>query len=338
MQPFRLFAATGDAVARIDCDGSDMCNVELSMEGSGAHCVAVDPRDPNRVYVGTFDDGVYRSLDAGESWGQVSEGIPHKRVLSISISPSHQENGKFVVYAGTEPSNLYCSQDDGGTWQEFSRLPELPSAPGWSFPPRPYTSHVRWIAPHYQDPDLIFVGIELGGVMRSTDGGENWEDRKANAYHDSHAVLTHPADSGRVYLAAGGGVSLSTDAGDTWRKVDDGMDRHYAWALAVDPSDPDLWYVSASHGAGYAHRGNGDARGQIYRRRGDEPWQALTLDGSQETPYMPYALVALRGASGTIVAGFQNGEIMYSDDSGDSWHSFGVLTPELLALSEASYS
>ena len=336
MQPTRLFAATGDAVARIDFNNGSNPDVYQTLERSGAMCVAVDPQDPNRVYVGTFDDGVYRSLDAGETWEQVSDGIPHKRVLSISISPSHRANGKSVVYAGTEPSHLYRSEDDGKSWREFPRLPELPSAPSWSFPPRPYTSHVRWIAPHHQDPDLLFAGIELGGVMRSTDGGETWEDRKPGSYHDSHAVLTHPVDPTKIYEAAGGGVSMSSDAGNSWHQIDDGMDRHYVWALAIDPSDPELWYVSASHSASYAHRNTGDARGQIYRRHGSEPWQALTVNGTAELPYMPYVLLTPRDSPQSIVAGFQHGEIMYSDDTGNSWRSFGVLTSGLLSLAEAS--
>ena len=65
----------------------------------------------------------------------------------------------------------------------------------------------RPIAPDRHDPELLFVGIELGGVMRSTDGGLSWEDRKPNSQHDAHAVLTHPSAAGRVYEAAGGGVA-----------------------------------------------------------------------------------------------------------------------------------
>ena len=51
-----------------------------------------------------------------------------------------------AVYAGTEPSALYRSDDGGETWHELESLLELPSRPTWSFPPRPWTSHVRWIA------------------------------------------------------------------------------------------------------------------------------------------------------------------------------------------------
>ena len=249
MRSIRLFAATGDAVARIDTADVHRFDVALSLAGSGAQCVAVDPGDPNRVYAGTFDRGLFRSRDGGETWEQAGDPIPHARVLSVAFAPARRVNGLTAIYAGTEPSNLYRSEDDGRTWETFPRLTELPSTPTWSFPPRPWTSHVRWIAAHPADPETIYAGIELGGVMRSRDGGATWEDRKPGSQHDSHALATHPAAVDRVYEAAGGGIALSEDAGATWRPVDDGTDRHYTWGLAVDAGDPDLWYVSATYGA-----------------------------------------------------------------------------------------
>lgn len=335
MQPIRLFATTGGYVVRIDSSDGERFETTVMLHQSQAQSLAVDPANPDRVYVGTFDDGVYRTLNGGETWEQVGGGIPHKRVLSMAISPSHTTNGVNAVFAGTEPSNLYRSEDDGATWQEFSELPKLPSSPGWSFPPRPWTSHVRWIAPHYDDPELLFVGIELGGVMRSTDGGLTWEDRKPHSYHDSHVVLTHPAAPGRVYEAAGGGIAMSSDAGASWQEADDGMDRHYGWGLAVDPADPNLWYVSASHSARYAHGRNGNAEGHLYRKRGDTSWELLTLDQPNPHPYMPYALVTPREQPGSLIVGMHNGQILRSDDAGDSWRTLDVNVNEILALAEA---
>lgn len=332
MRPFRLFATTGSAVVRLDVHDAGVTTA-TSLDGSGAQCIAVDPADPDRVFVGTFDAGVYRSRDAGQTWVRVSRDLPHKRVLSVAVSPSRRMDNLQSIYAGTEPSNLYRSDDDGETWQEMPTLTTLPSAPSWSFPPRPWTSHVRWIAPHHDDPDLLFVGIELGGVMRTTDNGETWEDRKPGSYHDSHAVLTHPLAPDRVYEAAGGGVALSDDAGATWREMDEGMDRHYVWGLAVDSADPDLWYVSASYSARDAHHTNGQARARIYRKRADAPWEPLDslLD---PLPSMPYALLALHGRPGALVAGMHDGEIYLTEDAGDTWTTLDVRLPSLLALSE----
>jgi hypothetical protein len=64
-------------------------------------------------------------------------------VYSLAVSPVDG-----AIYAGTEPSALFRSDDGGRTWRELRALLDLPSSPTWSFPPRPWTSHVRWIPPN----------------------------------------------------------------------------------------------------------------------------------------------------------------------------------------------
>lgn len=327
-----LYAATGSDVMRLARSKGQGWTVETLVAGIGAQCLAIDLLNPDHLYTGTFDNGLYRSHDGGRSWNPAGAGIPHGRVLSVAVSPSHRANGFGAVLAGTEPSSIYRSLDGGATWQDMPALRELPSAPSWSFPPRPWTSHVRWIAPGWDDPDLLFAGIELGGVMRSTDGGRTWEDRKPHSYHDSHAVLTHPKAPNRVYEAAGGGVALSDDRGATWRELDDGMDRHYAWGLAVDGDDPDLWYVSATHNARYAHGDRASAEAVIYRRRGDRPWEALTGGLAQPLPVMPYALVAPPDRPGELYAGLRDGAIWHTADAGESWQELNVRLPAILGL------
>lgn len=124
--PARIHVATGDAMARISLADGRAADVELSLRGSGAKCVAVDPREPRRIYAGTFDDGVYVSDDGGESWRESSSGLDDRRVLALAVSRSHQQHGTSIVYAGTEPSNLYRSEDAGESWQRLPALRELP--------------------------------------------------------------------------------------------------------------------------------------------------------------------------------------------------------------------
>ncbi len=332
-----LFAATDQDVARIEVRDGALVGTSPSLTGVGAMCVAADPNDPNRLLVGTFDRGPFLTEDGGGSWRPVGDGIPHPRILSVAISPCDRVNGKSVLYAGSEPSNLYRSEDDGETWRDFPALPALPSASNWSFPPRPWTHHVRWIALHPTDPRTIYVGIELGGVMTTRDGGATWEDRKPGAQPDAHALATHPAAPDRVYEAAGGGVAISDDDGRTWRGRDAGMDRHYAWGLAIDAADPNLWYVSASTGPRAAHNPAGDAQAVIYRARGDAPWDALGGDGSGIPAIQrsfPYALVAPRARPNAIVAGLANGSLLVSDDSGDSWRTIETGLPHIGAMAE----
>jgi photosystem II stability/assembly factor-like uncharacterized protein len=322
----RLYAATGDAIARLDEDDGSW-TVALSLPGSGAQCLAVDPTDADVAYAGLRQHGVRRTSDGGRTWTDCELSQP--AVFSLAVSAADG-----AVYAGCEPSALFRSDDGGGSWRELDALLDLPSRPTWSFPPRPWTSHVRWIAPSPHDCDVLLAGIELGGLMRSTDGGRTWDDHRPGAQRDVHSLAWHPAAPGRAYEAGGGGSARSTDWGDTWQPADDGRDRHYTWSVTVDHDDPALWFVSASSGPFAAHRGH-DPEARVYRRHGSEPWRAL--DGGLPEPLhaMAYALVA---APGRLFVGLADGQVWESADRGDTWTRLelrGDALVELHALAHA---
>jgi photosystem II stability/assembly factor-like uncharacterized protein len=308
----RLYAATGDAILRLDELG-DRWTAERSLDGSGAQCLAVDPRNPDVLYAGLREHGVRRSADGGRSWADCA--LPEPAVFSLAVSAADG-----AVYAGTEPSRLFRSTDGGASWGALDGLLDLASRPTWSFPPRPWTSHVRWVAPSPHDAGLLLAGIELGGLMRSTDGGARWEDHRPGAQRDVHQLAWHPRARGRAYEAGGGGAAFSVDAGETWRPADDGRDRHYTWSLAVDPNDPELWYVSASTGPFAAH-GGGDPQARIYRRRGDEPWHVLSGGLPEPLPAMACTLVA---GDGRLFAGLADGRLWESGDRGDTWRECAI--------------
>jgi photosystem II stability/assembly factor-like uncharacterized protein len=321
----RLYASTGDAIARLD-ENNGAWTVTTWLRGSGAQCLAVDPRDADIVYAGLRDGGVRRTSDGGRSW--VDCELPAPGVFSVAVSAVDG-----AVYAGTEPSALFRSGDAGEHWRELTALLELPSRPAWSFPPRPWTSHVRWIAPNPHDADLLLVGIELGGLMRTIDGGASWQDHRPGAQRDVHSLTWHPRAEGRAYEAGGGGAAWSDDGGETWSAADAGRDRHYTWALAVEPDDPDAWYVSASTGPFAAH-GGADPQAHIYAWRGSA-WHVLAGGLPEPMPAMPYALVATQGR---LFAGLADGQVWESTDRGESWHACAVEGDALTRLNALAYA
>jgi photosystem II stability/assembly factor-like uncharacterized protein len=318
-----LLAATGDSVARLtERDGH--WEVELALLRSGAQCVCVDPNAPQTVLAGCRGGGAYVSGDGGRTWRDAD--LPAPDVFSVAIGAV---DGAF--YAGCEPSQLFRSDERGRAWRELSALRELPSAPTWSFPPRPWTSHVRWIAPSPHDAGVLLAGIELGGLMRSTDGGESWSDHRPGAQRDVHSLAWHPRVPGRAYEAGGGGAAWSSDGGETWQAADEGRDRHYCWAVAVDPDDPECWYVSASTGPFAAH-GRRDADAFVYRGDSARAWRPL--DGGLSGPLasMPYALAVV---DGVLFAGLADGTVYASADRGESWRRLelrGDELPRVIAL------
>jgi photosystem II stability/assembly factor-like uncharacterized protein len=318
----RLYLATGDGFVRVaDAESGDQG--EETLVGSGAQCLAVDPRDPDVVYVGCRGSGVARTSDGGRSWEPAAE-LPERDVFAVAVSAADG-----TLYAGTEPSRLFRSRDGGESFEELTALQDIPSRPRWSFPPRPWTSHVRWIAPDPHDADRLLVGIELGGLMYSDDGGATFSDHRPGAQPDVHALAWHPTAEGRAYEAGGGGASWSHDAGRSWEPADAGRDDRYVWGLALDPDDPDRWYVSAAPGPGAAH-GDGPAGARLYRWEGEGPWRQLT----EPLDAMPYALAAMR--DGTVFAGLSDGSVLRSVDRGESWDELRPLgTKSIVALAPA---
>ena len=134
--------------------------------------------------------------------------------------------------------------------------------------------------------------------------------------------------------AGGGGAAWSEDGGATWRPADEGRDRNYTWALAVDPTDPDRWYISASTGPFQAH-GSGAAEAHLYRWQGEGPWERLTGGLPETFESMPYALSA---ADGAVFAGLADGALLRTDDRGESWAAValdGAAPDAILALAPA---
>ncbi|MBV9820022.1 MAG: hypothetical protein JOZ07_16950 [Solirubrobacterales bacterium] len=291
-----------------------------ALDGAGAQCLAVDPGDAETVYVGCRGGGLVRTRDGGESWEELD--LPERDVFSVAVSPADG-----AVYAGTEPSRLFRSRDGVSRFEELTALQDIPSRPRWSFPPRPWTSHVRWIAPDPHDGARLLVGIELGGLMCSEDDGATFTDHRPGAQPDVHALAWHPSVAGRAYEAAGGGAAWSRDGGASWRAADEGRELHYVWALAVDPADPDRWFVSAAPGPGRAHGGE-RADAALYCWQGEGPWRRLT---PEPLSALPYALSATAG--GQLVAGLGDGRILRSRDGGDSWELAPVRADAILALS-----
>ena len=252
MSEVALFVCTRDRLVRLRRDGGSL-TADSALEAVGAQCVAAAGE---RVLVGTRGHGAFLSVDAGATWEPLE--LPEPDVFAVAISAADG-----ALYAGTEPSRLFVARD-GGSWAELESLQDIPSRPRWSFPPRPWTHHVRWIAPDPHHAERLLVGIELGGLMCSDDGGATFSDHRPGAKRDTHSLAWHPRAEGRAYQSAGDGAAWSRDGGRTWEAADAGRDLSYCWALTVDPADPEHWYVSAASGPRSAHRG-ADARGRLYR-------------------------------------------------------------------------
>lgn len=243
-----------------------------------------------RIYCATYDRGLWRSEDFGDTWSAL--GMPQNfftppvradslptQITALLLEPEPAEDGQHALWVGTEPSRLYRSTDGGHSFELVNAL-NLPSRKKWSFPPRPESHHVQWIT--RSTGKALHLAIEAGAVLRSIDGGAHFYDPVANtpllatvkSPVDAHVLLTHPLAPGRLYAALGDALmrkgrsyAESHDNGDTWHFLSAGLESNpYLYGMAINPADPHDIRVSAADGIGGAHRHGGST---IYRRDGD---------------------------------------------------------------------
>lgn len=222
---------------------------------TGAIDLAMDPHDPATVFAAMYQrrrtgfgfngggpgSGIYRTMDGGESWSEVTEGLPQGDKGRIGLDVFRQ-NGN-VVYAlveadarsaaqgfggggGPSESGLFRSTDRGTSWEKMSDTN-----------PRPmYYSQVR-IDP--SNSDRIYV---LGSaLMVSDDAGRTFRSDGATQIHvDHHDLWINPEDPDHLILGSDGGVSASWDGSAHWRMFDNiALGQFYT--IAHDMRDP--YYV-----------------------------------------------------------------------------------------------
>lgn len=331
-----IYFSMDDELVRLDEESG---RSEVILKGLQVVSFASDPSDTKRLYCGTYGHGLWRSVDAGDNWEPV--GVPHVRmpvqddvihsphILSLTVSAKQSEKGYSFVYAGTEPSAIYYSDDGGDTWHEYKDIQTLPSKPIWSYPPRPHTSHVRWLETSPNDPEQLFVAIEFGAFLRSLDGGNHWEDRKFNGPVDTHTFALHEKAPGRIYAAtgdgffqAGRGYAESTDAGATWKHPNEGLRNHYLYTLAVDSGNPDIVLVGAADAPWYAHVPS-RANSTIYRKEGEAPWEEVTAGLPRPEGMLISTLTAHPDQAGVFYA-LNNHGLFRSDDTGRTWRNMDI--------------
>lgn len=299
--------------------------VEQHLKGMRPESIAVDPGDPNRLYVGTSGNGLYRSGDGGRSWEPAGAGIPHSTVTAVAVQRA-PDSRPGTVFAGTEPSTLSRSEDGGASWRELSALLELPSSSRWSFPPKPETHHVRWIETDPNVTGRLYVAIEAGALVRSNDGGETWHDRVPSGPIDTHTAASHREAKGRLYSAAGDGYFESFDGGQSWSRTMDGLRHRYLVGVAVDPGDADTVVVSGAAGPSVAYRPQ-NAEAYVYRKSAGEPFE-LAMEGLPAAAGTVASRLATHPDEPHAFYAANNHGLFRSQDGGLRWEALEITWPE----------
>jgi len=220
------------------------------------------PSEPYTFYLGTAGGGIWKTEDAGKTWENISDGyLKSSSIGAIAVAPSDPN----VIYAGTgetpartvNPTHgdgVYKSTDAGKTWTQVGL---------------DNTSQIGRIRINSKNPDIVYVAAEGTpwaktadrGIYRSMDGGKTWKlilhvDDESGA-NDLSMDMTNP----RILYAAfwdhqrkpwkmvsggsGSGIWKTTDGGDHWTKLTDGLPKEMGKiGVAVSPANPErVWAI-----------------------------------------------------------------------------------------------
>ena len=271
------------------------------------------------MFAGAFHGSVQMSADGGKSWEPRGNGMTQDNVYSLA---ARHVDGQIRLFAGTEPAHLFVSDDLGVNWSEMPSLRTVPSVPKWNFPAPPHIGHVKHINFDPENPTTIYASVEVGGLLRSTDAGEHWEEFPS-LYEDVHRLMIHPNNPKFLYGVTGRGLYVSPDGGNGWEQWTRREDEigGYPDGFVFRPSDPKLILMTAAHDAPGTWRTTHFAGARISRSKdGGRTWEILRngLPDRLQASIEAFCLEEA-GDSTSIFAATTAGDIFCSNDLGDSW-------------------
>jgi photosystem II stability/assembly factor-like uncharacterized protein len=282
-------------------------------EAPAIRAIASHPERPETVYVGT-QHGLYRSTDHGGRWEKLDvpdHGLP---VWSLMFDPRDAR----VLYAGYENCEIFRSEDGGERWHQLPvsvRFPEVTVAPGANPAKR-----VLELAANPANPDEVYGAIEVGGVIRSLDAGEHWENVSHGQYLnddtvDMHGVLVSRWRPGTVFAAARAGLFSSTDQGRHWASARleplNPKGHTYCRDIREVPGDPKTLWVAA----GAAFRSD---VGALFRSNdGGLNWSRVGMGVKPKSTM--FAIVFDERQPSRMYCATSGGEVFASADGGENW-------------------
>ncbi len=308
----------GIAIIARENAGSEWRVTHRALADKHVSAIITEP-ESGLTIAGAFHGSVHVSSDNGRTWKPRSNGLTQPNVYSLATA---RINGRARLYAGTEPAHLFVSDDLGLNWSEIASLRSVPSVPQWSFPAPPHIGHVKHINFDPQNPTTIYASVEVGGLLKSTDGGQSWQEFP-ELYEDVHRLMIHPAKSDFLYAVTGRGLYVGPNGGAAWEQWTRREDEigGYPDGFVFRPSNPTLMFMTAAQDAPGTWRTSHFAGARISRSRdGGRSWEILRngLPDRMQASIEAFCLEEA-GDSFSLFAATTSGEVLSSEDGGEHW-------------------
>jgi photosystem II stability/assembly factor-like uncharacterized protein len=311
----------------------------------------------HRLYVGTIGEGLFRSLDGGQTFRRACEGMfvecDVRALVVDAADPATlylgSELGVFVsrdgaeswsqqsplggeqvwsllvqpgrILAGTCPAAIWRSQDGGQTWSP-ARTSMTRSCP------RILHTRVTTLLADPANPDTIWAGVEIDGVHVSRDGGQSFEPIGSGlSSRDIHALVGVDNGAGPSLLAStNNDLNRSDDGGRTWQPLQ--MQRTLPWQYGRGMVQKCGVPRTVLLGTGDGPPGS---EGSVARSLdGGRSWELARLPGRANSTIWTFAVHP--GDAEMIYAASVSGQVYRSADGGASWQKLAREFGEIRGL------
>lgn len=275
--------------------------------------VVFDPRNAQVIYIGTKEDGIFKTSDGAEHWEQLL--FPPLNTYGLAID---HDNGDRLYASGVynDISKIYRTDDAGKNWKEVYTEPGSGTV-------------ITALASHPEHPQVLYAGTSAGVVIKTVNGGEKWENIATLAKGPVGGVLFETGapdtvmlfvfekgmivshDGGKQwddYTEGGGAISRGSrgqrsDTGETLAPAKDSSPQKMTAAVA-DPLSPGVVYAGAKNG--------------LFRSRdGGKTWEPINIIESSKK--FPIRAIAVNPRASQEIAYAAGAAFYKSSDGGMHW-------------------
>jgi hypothetical protein len=252
--------------------------------------------DPDTVYAGVEDAGLFRSSDGGQTWQELPKLRGHESgpswqpgaggmcLHTILLDPLHQGR----MFAAISAAGAFRSDDAGQTWRPINQ------------------------------------GLQSEGIP----------DPDAEVGHCVHRLAMHPTRPDVLFMQKHWDVMRSDNGGESWREISGNLPTDFGFPIDVHAHEPDTVYVVPITSDADHYPPEGKLR--VYRSRtGGDDWEPLTAGLPQENCYVNVlrdAMAVDTLDSCGVYFGTTGGQVYASADSGDSWEPIVRDLPAVLSV------
>lgn len=293
--PYTMYCAIGNTLFHSADGGVTWLERNAGLPGAPSH-LAVDPGDAATTYASFQDGTLYKTTDAGQSWVTLPFSVPltadgEGGIWVMATDPYRPD----TVWLGTWMQGLHRSTDGGQTFAEVTSLSTVGYQSGF------------WSISFDPNQDRIFVGVSgpNDAIYYSDDGGDSWHGLGLNNQGGADIAVT-PGDSNTIYTSWAG-VRKSTDGGQAWTWLSEGISAIRPWRIAASPHDPERVLVVA------------DADGAFGTHNSGNEW--VTYPISQGGESHQYQAVAFDPISPNVAYLGGTETVFNTTDDGQTWQT-----------------